>query len=311
MTFKNSLTKEELHTMKKTATLFACIMLCAVISLCPGCSIQHGDLRLSNDVQLGEELSRYIDRDTKVVNLVEKSMPTELSMYRIHKRVITDEEYNCILKILGTSVSEPLSVRQWINRKDNRLHIQLDDIVSASRGYFEMSQEDLELNAREVISKLSVMEGSYEYIGRRASYKLYDNQGEHFIAVGAGFCPIIDGIRVVGNSNCLFYFDGTGLVELIIELYNYEKNDTMKLIPLQEAIERITDPDDFSVDNDGESNMIGIIDTLQVNRIELRYVNQFSQGKKFLIPVYCFFGIAIDKEGVQSKFTSIVNAFSS
>jgi uncharacterized repeat protein (TIGR02543 family) len=143
------------------------------------------------------------------------------------------------------------------------------------------------------------------------AYKLYDNQGEHFIAVGAGFCPIIDGIRVVGNSNCLFYFDGTGLVELIIELYNYEKIDTMKLIPLQEAIERITDPDDFSVDNDGESNMIGIIDTLQVNRIELRYVNQFSQGKKFLIPVYCFFGVAIDKEGVQSKFTSIVNAFSS
>ena len=96
-----------------------------------------------------------------------------------------------------------------------------------------------------------------------------------------------------------------------VELYDYEEIGTMKLIPLQDAIERITTPDDFSVDSDGESNMMGIIDTMQVNQIELRYVNQFSKGKKALIPVYCFIGIAIDKEGIQSKFTSIVNAFSS
>lgn len=295
--------------VKQTARLFACIILCAVVSLFPGCSIQYDDLRLSNDEQLGERLSQYIDNDTQVTNLIDKSMPAELPMYRIHKRVITDKEYDDILMVLG--ISKPLSAKQWVNRKDNRLHIQLIDVITATRAFFGMSPEELESNARGVFSKLSVMEGTYEYVGQRASYRRIDNQGEHILSAGAGFCPIIDGIRVVGNGTCWFYFDGEGIVELIIELYDYEEIGTMKLIPLQDAIERITTPDDFSVDSDGESNMIGIIDTLQVNRIELRYVNQFSQGKKFLIPVYCFFGVAIDKEGVQSKFTSIVNAFSS
>lgn len=295
--------------MKQTARLFACIILCAVVSLFPGCSIQYDDLRLSNDEQLGERLSQYIDNDTQVTNLIDKSMPAELPMYRIHKRVITDKEYDDILMVLG--ISKPLSAKQWVNRKDNRLHIQLIDVITATRAFFGMSPEELESNARGVFSKLSVMEGTYEYVGQRASYRHIDNQGEHILSAGAAFCPIIDGIRVVGNGTCWFYFDGEGIVELIIELYDYEEIGTMKLIPLQDAIERITTPDDFSVDSDGESNMIGIIDTLQVNRIELRYVNQFSQGKKFLIPVYCFFGVAIDKEEVQSKFTSIVNAFSS
>ena len=295
--------------MKQTARLFACIILCAVVSLFPGCSIQYDDLRLSNDEQLGERLSQYIDNDTQVTNLIDKSMPAELPMYRIHKRVITDKEYDDILMVLG--ISKPLSAKQWVNRKDNRLHIQLIDVITATRAFFGMSPEELESNARGVFSKLSVMEGTYEYVGQRASYRRIDNQGEHILSAGAGFCPIIDGIRVVGNGTCWFYFDGEGIVELIIELYDYEEIGTMKLIPLQDAIERITTPDDFSVDSDGESNMMGIIDTMQVNQIELRYVNQFSKGKKALIPVYCFIGIAIDKEGVQSKFTSIVNAFSS
>ena len=295
--------------MKQTARLFACIILCAVVSLLPGCSIQYDDLRLSNGEQLGERLSQYIDNDTQVTNLIDKSMPAELPMYRIHKRVITDKEYDDILMVLG--ISKPLSAKQWVNRKDNRLHIQLIDVITATRAFFGMSPEELESNARGVFSKLSVMEGTYEYVGQRASYRRIDNQGEHILSAGAGFCPIIDGIRVVGNGTCWFYFDGEGIVELIIELYDYEEIGTMKLIPLQDAIERITTPDDFSVDSDGESNMMGIIDTMQVNQIELRYVNQFSKGKKALIPVYCFIGIAIDKEGVQSKFTSIVNAFSS
>ena len=295
--------------MKQTARLFACIILCAVVSLFPGCSIQYDDLRLSNDEQLGERLSQYIDNDTQVTNLIDKSMPAELPMYRIHKRVITDKEYDDILMVLG--ISKPLSAKQWVNRKDNRLHIQLIDVITATRAFFGMSPEELESNARGVFSKLSVMEGTYEYVGQRASYRRIDNQGEHILSAGAAFCPIIDGIRVVGNGTFWFYFDGEGIVELIIELYDYEEIGTMKLIPLQDAIERITTPDDFSVDSDGESNMMGIIDTMQVNQIELRYVNQFSKGKKALIPVYCFIGIAIDKEGVQSKFTSIVNAFSS
>ena len=290
--------------MKRRA-LVLFIFLFLLLFILAGCAKRYKKISFGDDTNLGEMLTQYINRDTRVEYCAEQAFPDTLPMYKISQRMITDAEYQETLELLGIN-EKNLSDKQWIKFDGNKLQIELDDILSNSRGYFDMTEEELERKAREVFSKLPFVHGEYEYIGMRASYKRTDSEGEHILSAAGCFCRVVNGIRVVGHDSCYLYFDGSGLISLVTELYDYKEIGSMKVIPLPLAIERITSPDDFSVEE--ESVQIGVAKTLKVEKAVIRYVNQLSQGCEILEPVYAFRGTAFDSEDNKAVFTSIVIA---
>ena len=99
------------------------------------------------------------------------------------------------------------------------------------------------------------------------------------------------------------WFDGSGLVEIIIRMYDFEKTGTMDMVALADAETRIKTPDDLSIDD-----AVGTVDTLRVDRVKLLLVNQYSRGCTILQPVYNFIGTATSENGDQAEFKSKVIA---
>ncbi len=289
----------------KRRLLVLFIALSLVLFILSGCTKRYKKVSLSDDFSLREMLMRYINNDTAVDYCAERVFPDTLPMYQISPRNITDSEYRETLEMLG--IKETELPKQWINLDGNKLKIDLDDIFTSSRGYFDMTEEELEKKAREIFAKLPFVHGEYEYIGMRATYKTTDSEGEHIRSAAGCFCRVVNGIRVVGgHDSCYLYFDGSGLVSLVAELYDYEEIGSMKVIPIQRAIERITSPDSFSVEE--ASAQIGVAKTLKVETAVIRYVNQLSQGCEILEPVYYFRGSAFDSAGSNAVFASAVIA---
>ena len=72
---------------------------------------------------------------------------------------------------------------------------------------------------------------------------------------------------------------------------------------MDEAESRIKPPDSFTIEaNFGKAN------TLQVDNVNLRLVNQYSSGCTILQPVYNFVGTAIKEDGSKAEFISRVIA---
>ena len=288
----------------KRRLLVLFIALSLVLFILSGCTKRYKKDSLSDDFSLREMLMRYINNDTAVDYCAERVFPDTLPMYQISPRNITDSEYRETLEMLG--IKETELPKQWINLDGNKLKIDLDDIFTSSRGYFDMTEEELEKKAREIFAKLPFVHGEYEYIGMRATYKTTDSEGEHIDSAAGCFCRVVNGIRVVGHDACYLYFDGSGLVSLVAEVYDYEEIGSMDIYPLQSAINRIASPDSFRVEE--ASAQIGVAKTLNVENAVIRYVNQLSQGCEILEPVYVFMGTAIDSEDNEADFTSIVIA---
>ena len=279
------------------------VMLCCVVLLLCGCNGRFDKYkRISFDGEtLSERSEEYTNQDTVVINEVNATFPSQLPIYKIEKHKISDLEFR--------QMEEQLGVTDWYwNDFDGyKVYSRIAPYNDPVRGYFytlEMTEEELEQLAWETFKQIPFMEGEYEYIGITATMTEWTMEKEEYVTeVTVSFYRVLDGIRVVGNDRCDLTFDASGLVEMYIALFDYQKTGIMDMVTLEEAAARIKTPDSFSID-EGE----GIADTLQVDRIKISLVNQFSDGCTILQPIYTFFGTATLDGGNQSEFKSRVIA---
>lgn len=288
--------------MKKTVSA---IVFCILIALfgCSG-STQYKRISFDRDT-LEEELSQYVDGNTKVVHAADKSFPDEFPVYQISERKISEEEFQTMLKQLeiGESASKDIKL------EGNTVNGTIKSVTDESAGEFHLTDEELEQLAWETFNKLSFMEGTYKYDGITKNYTVSSGAtGSYVTRVGVSFRRMIDDIEILGSEQCDLYFDNTGLVEIFIKRYNYEKIGSMDLVPLESVSSKIKRPDSFEIYTEPSEPKLGMLDTLRVERSELVFYNQYYRGCTILQPVYDFIGTATDTSGKQEKFTSKIIA---
>ena len=273
------------------------VILCALLLLLSGCNTKYQ--RISFDAQyLGEELAAHISEDTTVINKTDTTFATQLPIYKITKDNITEAQF----QQLKQQLQVPESDSGWLglSYEGNRIY----GYFSAYDKTFTMSEEKLEALAWRTFEKIPFMEGEYEYSGIRGEDYTTNSKGDKKInRVMVSFLRLVDGVRVIGNDRCDMWFDDSGLVEIYIDRFNYTRIGTMDLVPLEEAEARIEAPDDFSIEaTSGKAN------TLQVERVGLSLVNQYSSGCTILQPIYSFVGTATFDDNSQAEFISRIIA---
>lgn len=254
---------------------------------------------------LGESLTKYFDEKTEVLITTTETFPTQIPIYQISERKITNKELHKMKQQFGIPDSAP---GQIIDLGGNELYGTLVSYTDTSRGYFDMTDEELEKAAWEAFVKLPFMEGTFQYLGIIAKMELTDSTGTHVTRVGVSFRRILDDIRVLGDEICNLYFDGSGFVEFDIKLYTYKEIGTMDVVPFDEAFAKIKYPDRLSFGDEASMQNFEIADTMQVNDVMLLLINQHLNGCTILQPVYSFMGNAEDAKGMQSEFNAWVIA---
>lgn len=276
------------------------VILCCSFLLFAGCTAKYQRISFESDA-LDEELDSHIRADTEVINVADEAFPVQLPIYEITERNISEQDIQQMLQNLGLP-QEP-SAWKMMELDGNRISCNLVRYTDFSRGYFDMTEDELEQLAWDVFNKIPFIVGDYEYLGITGKMTVNDSKGDHISRVGVSFSRIVGGIRALGEDDCTFYFDGSGLVEIHITLFDYEKIGTMDLVTLEDAAARIKTPDDFNIDAES-----GVVQTLQVDRIKLLLVNQYSEGCTILQPIYNFIGTATLQNGTQAEFSSKVIA---
>ena len=273
--------------------------LCAAMLLSSCSSEPKRYKRISFESEALEEKTECINENTSVLNTAREEFVEQMPIYEISERVISDNERQQLMAVLGLPTNPYM-----FEHEGNRILINLARYTDHSRGYFELTEEELEELAWKTFNKIPFMEGEYEYVGFRGEQSVSDAKGNKYIErVLVSFYRVIDGARVTGDSQCNLWFDGSGLVELSIDLYDYKKIGTMDMVPLSEAATKIKTPDKFYCEK-----ATGSIDTLRVDRVKLFLVNQYSRGCAILQPMYTFYGTANIEGGKQADFRSSVIA---
>ena len=279
----------------KRAVLIATAVACLLFLLNP----RHGKFkRISFDAEtLGETLA-YIDENTVVINNTKETFPTQLPIYEITPHNITQQEFDETVKALNLPGNA-----EDLEFEKNRFYYCLTWYTDAERGYFNMTDEEVEKAAWEVLGKIPFLKGEFEYLGIKRKMMREDSTGVHITRAGVQFQLKVDGYRVAGNEDIVFYFDGSGLVEIQIKWFDYKQIGTMDLVPLADAEARIKTPDDFNLEA-----TTGKVQTLQVDQTNLLFVNQYNSGCEILQPIYVFSGTAQMRDGAETEFSSKVIA---
>ena len=280
------------------------LILCCSVFVFSSCSEKYQRISFDSNF-LEEELVQYVNEKTMIVDVTDESFPAQLPIYEITEREISREEFLSMLQKLNISEN---GSSEYFSLDGNKITGSLSSITDTARGYFEMSDNDLEKLAWSTFEKIPFLDGEYEYLGIKSKTTISDSEGTHITRIGVSFRKLLDDIRVVGNDQCYLYFDGSGLVEMNIELYNYEEIGTMTLVALDDAATKIKTPDAFSIDVQNTTQTMAIAETLQVDRVKLLLVNQYTQGCTILQPVYNFIGTAFDGKGIEATFNSTVIA---
>ncbi len=281
--------------MKKYIAVILCLFLLSLT----GCSTQYKRISFADEA-LGDT---YVNENTKIIYTANDSFSEEIPVYKISKRNISNKEFKQMLKQLGLTENE-----SSFELDGNRVSGTLASYTDTSRGYFDMSDEELEELSWDTFNNLPFIEGTYEYLGIKSTDTISSSTETHITRVGVSFRRLIDGVRIIGNELCNLYFDGSGLVEINIELYDYDKIDTIDMISLESASERIKTPDSLSINSEASKQDIAMLETMQVEKVNLLYVNQYRDDCEVLQPIYNFTGVATDVNGRQAKFNSIVIA---
>ena len=285
--------------MKKIITL----MLCFVLVLLSGCNTSPKKYkRISFKSDTMSEEFVYIHDNTVVINKAENTISQKVPIYEINERVISDNERQLLMACLGLPTNPYM-----FEHEGNRISISLVGVTDSSRGYFDMTEEEAIEEAWKLFNRIPFIDGEYECIGIRESYTRSDRDGRHTLRAGVTFCRLLDGIRVTGNDSCTLTFDGSGLVGVSITLFDYKKVGTMDLVPMEVADAKLKAPDDFDIGTLG-NQPYKKVETMEVDRVGLRMINQYSRGCAILQPIYFYSGTATLEDGTQEEFSSKVIA---
>lgn len=289
--------------MKK---LLLILLACSVLTI-TGCSSDIPEFkRISyNRQSLNKMTAEYFDDATRVNYLSEMDFdqfPSQLPVYKISKSKISKDDYLQLLDHLGLGEQE-----KAFSLNENIISGDLVEIPD-HRGYVLKSENEIQTAAMQTFQNTSYYDEEYKCVGITSTDRFGDKDGEHIVRVGVSFLRKKDGIQIIGNDSFELYFDGSGLEGVYIESYDYTSTGTMELIPVEEAAGRIKSPDSFNIDETGLGKEMQKIDTLEVQKVNLYWVNQYSKGCDVLQPVYCFSGIATDINGTKAPFDSIVIA---
>lgn len=283
---------------RKPPTVRWIVIRCAIVLLVVAIILfvpKYKRIRFNNEGVLGDS-PKYIDVKTEVIFTETEEFPVKIPIYHIFERNITNEELEEMKRELGIPDSADIDLH------GHELSGYLTSVTDTSRGYFTMTDEELEKVAWETFKKLPFMDGEYQYLGIVSKTEISDNTGTHVTRVGVSFRRILDGMRVLGAEYCVLSFDDAGLVEFDISLYDYKKLGTMDVVPLNVASAKITDPDRFVFSSKDTTQPFGVADTMRVNDVILLLMNQYNNGCTILQPVYSFMGDATDSKGDQAEF---------
>ena len=279
------------------------MMLCVALVVLSGCNATpelYKRISFKNN-SLSEEFD-YLSNETAVINKAKNSFSPQIPTYKISERAISDNERQLLMASLGMPTNP-----YRFEHEGNRIVISLVGTTDSSRGYFDMTEEEAIEEAWKLFKQISFIDGEYECIGVRESTVRRDKYGEHTLRAGVTFCRVLDGIRVTGNDSCTLTFDGSGLVGVSIALYNYEKIGIMDLVPMEEAELKLKEPDDFDIGT-LEDQPYKKVETMEVEQVGLRLINQYSRGCSILQPIYFFSGIATLEDGTKEEFSSKIIA---
>lgn len=310
--------------MKKHFTFISIVFVVASIILA-GCSSDayNGEKykRISISAPTlgdGESvLDKTVSLSTKVEYAAKETFSDTMPIYKITPREISEDEMLKFADEVGVSgeIDKWDGNRMFINDTDKDLVRLINkNEISYQAGNHkpeELTKSDDELikEAKEIVSKISLLEGEYECLGVASVQTVIATEGEYIESKRIAFRRLLDGTRIIGDEICDLYFNSFGLHDIEIHLYNYEKIGEIEMVPLSDAKEKIKSPDAFETyELQGPSSLSKKASTLRVDRVKLIYVNQYSNDCTIIQPVYNFIGTAIsDKECVtfHSKVIAI------
>ena len=280
--------------MKKFAAFI--LVLCLLCSL-SGCAKKYQRISFDSE-DLGEVT--FVDEQTKVTNLTKDQFPKELPIYEITPRDISQEDFEKMLQNLQIE-----DQRSRFDLDGNTVSGDVMSITDYSAGDFSMTDEDLEVLAKETFAKLPFIQGEYEYKGIVGNMtRSSDELGTIVTRVAVRFNRVLDGVRVAGDDRCDLWFNADGFVEIYAKTYDYKKTGTMDLVSYESAAERIKNPDALTV----EGLTSEAAQTLCANQVELYFINQNSRGCTILQPIYNFKGTATSAAGKEGEFQSKIIA---
>lgn len=285
--------------MKKSILLLVfCLVFVFVFS---GCSERYKRISFEDET-LDATLNKYIDGETEVIYNGKTDFPSHLPIYEISKRSITQDEFTQMLENLNITAHA-----DKFDHEENKIIGNWVPYTDRTRGYFEMSDEELEKLAWKTFEKIPFLNGEYKYLGIKSNLTISDSEGTHVTRVGVSFRKYLNDLRVLGNDRCLLYFDAHGLCEIVIELYEYKEIDTMDLIKFDEAFAKIKSPDHFSLKNEN-IDQTKAYETLRTDNASLFWYNQYSNDCTILQPVYVFSGTASAEACKETEFTAQIIA---
>ena len=174
-------------------------------------------------------------------------------------------------------------------------------------GSFDISDQELEEKAWEVLNSIPFITDDYRYVGIYSTRTTKAGDETYITRIAVAFRRYFEGLPVSGDDKITIEFTKLGLEGISMNLYNYKKIDTVSLISLDEAYKKINAPDGFTISqNSGEQ--FNRCETLEVKSVRLTLFNQNRSGARILVPVYDFKGVATDGNGVQEEFTSSIIA---
>lgn len=287
--------------MKKAIRLVG--ILCCLLVLA-GCSRTYQRIDLSTE-DLGDDVERYIDSNTQIVNTAGGEFMEQFPVYKISKRNISNLEYLWMLNNLGLDQN---SIVSYSGVEENIASVYVKKLGDYSIGEFALTDEQVEELAWEVFNKIPFLTGTYVYDGIHIEDSVSEENGSYTFRKGVWFRRTLDGIQIRGNERLEFVFDNSGLVEVYIELYDYTKIDTLNMVSFDSAVEKLLSPDYFRLGDNIRETELGMIATLHAENVKLTYVNQYQDGCTILQPIYDFSGTATDVDGKEDSFVSLVIA---
>ncbi len=303
--------------MKKIC-LFLSLFLVVLISL-NGCSASHQYKRIQIGA-LSTEKRVMLKNVSQVKNISVETYSDKMPVYKITPREISTDEFREFADFFGFTAEMTIDYdglprfdQKKSGRTEKMLRMYRNNKISyvISNGGKEypltLTDEELKTQAQAIFDSLPFIEGEYEYLGVTSTQTVISGNEEFVTQKRVSFRRLIEGTRVIGDDICDLYFDSNGLSGIELAFYNYEKTGEIDMLTLDDAIDKIKNPDVFVLESETNKNFSGKPDKLTIERTKLLFVNQYTDGCEILQPAYNLMGTA-ENEGGSIEFSARIIA---